>query len=115
MLDSVHATCEKKTWMPIIYPKIHPAYEPLQTMQASSDLDHCVSVKPGMPPSQRSAIHALWPWIKTENAFAVFALAAISNDIISLVLWSFVVGTAKRVLKSTWMFQNDFSYLCNEI
>ena len=25
-----------------------------------------------------------------------------------LVLWSFVVGAAKRVLKSTWIFQNDF-------
>ena len=31
----------------------------LQTMQASSALGHCVSVKPIMPPSQRSAVHAL--------------------------------------------------------
>ena len=48
----------------------------------------------------------------------VFALAtarAIWNDKISPVLRSFVVGTAKRVLKSTWIFQNDFSPLCDEI
>ena len=25
------------------------------------------------------------------------------------------MGAAKRVLKSTWIFQNDFSHLCNEI
>ena len=51
MLDSVHDTTESKSWMPNVCPQIHTAYGPLQTMQASSALGHCVSVKPIMPPS----------------------------------------------------------------
>ena len=46
---------------------------------------------------------------------ALAAARAIWNDKISLVLWSFVVGAAKRVLKSAWIFQNDFSHSCYEI
>ena len=37
------------------------------------------------------------------KVIALAAARAIWNDKISLVLWSFVVGTAKRVLKSTWL------------
>ena len=51
MLDSVHDTCENRTWMPIICPKSQPEGGPLQTMQASSALEHCVYVKPTVPPS----------------------------------------------------------------
>ena len=59
ILDTRKTFHVNRTWMPIICPKIYPACGPLHTMQASSDLGHCVSVKPIMPPSQRTAIHAL--------------------------------------------------------
>ena len=55
MLDSVHDTCENRTWVSIVCPKIHPTCGPLQIMQASSALRHFISVKPIMLPSQRSA------------------------------------------------------------
>ena len=40
MLDSVHDTCETKTWMPNVCPKVHPACGPLQPMQVPSAYRH---------------------------------------------------------------------------
>ena len=71
MLDSVHDTCENRTWVSNVCPKIHPTCGPLRIMQASSSLGHCISVKPIMLPSQRSA-SCTWSWLRAENIFAVF-------------------------------------------
>ena len=73
MLDSVHDTCESKTWVPNICPKIHPACGPLQNMQAFSTLGNCVSVIPIMPPSPLSTAFSCsctWSWLRASSTFA---------------------------------------------
>ena len=73
MLDSVHDTCESKTWVPNVCPKIHPACGPLQNMQASSALEHCVSVIIIMHPSPLNTAFSFsctWPWLRAANTFA---------------------------------------------
>ena len=73
MLNSVHDTCESKTWVPNVCPKFHPACGPLQNMQTSKALGHCVSVIPTMPPSPLSTAFrcsCTWSWLRVENTFA---------------------------------------------
>ena len=73
MLGSVHDTCESKTWMPNVCPKLHPACGSLQNMQASSALGHCASVIPTMPPSPLSTALSCswtWSWLRAANTFA---------------------------------------------
>ena len=72
MLYSVHDTCESKTWVPNVCPKYHQACGPLQNMEASSALRHCVSVIPIMPPSPlitAFSCSCAWSWLRAANTF----------------------------------------------
>ena len=66
MLDSVHDTCESKTWVPNVCPKIHPACGPLQNMQASS----AIVIMPPSPLNTAFSFSCTWSWLRAANTFA---------------------------------------------
>ena len=109
MLESIRDTCDSKTWVPIICPKIHPACRPLQTVQASIALGHCVSVKSIMPPSPLSTEFSgscTWPWLRAGNTFAFswinmqLAISQTSTRGLSYVRrtanWHYIVEVIRR-------------------
>ena len=58
-----------ETWVPNVCPKIHPACGPLQNMQASGALGHCVSVIPPPPLSTALSCSCTWSWQRAHLHF----------------------------------------------